>query len=344
MDPSSPDFFRRLRLTLQLFLIAICSGVGRALYCIAAVGFRTMVANAFTWPRGLLDCICLLPMVWFLLRQIPNPAVFSSFIIPPKIEEDFEMEYERPLPRRTRYLLPSLRTIAFLATLWYLRGSPNTFLAPLRAFAPQLPLIFQVLYAFIVLEVISMFTPDISVGFFGPSVTAGLIACLVYPYEAWIRRKRRILCDTFISGPSRGANPAHLKSTFQYEPIAEPGVFRLLELTPNGGHVSVSLEHFPIDNCPAYWAVSYVWGSNKMDHALIFASKDGSYLPITESCATVLALLAPLQTRYLWIDAICINQADIIEKAFQIPLMSKNLLGSRAGRQLPGHQRPPTWP
>jgi hypothetical protein len=346
MDPSSPDFFRQLRLTLQLPLIAICSGVGRAVYCIAAIGFRKILSDLLTWPRGLVDFVRLLSVIWFLSKQIPNPGVFSSFIFPPKMEEDFEMEYERALPRRTRYLLPGLRTMAYLATFWHLRDSSDIFLALLRAFSSEPSWILQLLYSFVVLELISMLTPDISIGFFGPSITALLIFFLVYPYEAWIRRKRRMLSDTFIAGPTRAGNPAVSLPAFQYDPITKPGVFRLLKLTPVGGRMSVALENFPTDDCPLYWAVSYVWGSDKMDHALIFGVKGESYLPITESCATVLALLTPLQTRYLWIDAICINQADLTEKALQIPLMSEiypgaqQVVGCLATNEIPAGQIP----
>lgn len=47
---------------------------------------------------------------------------------------------------------------------------------------------------------------------------------------------------------------------------------------------------------------------------------------ITKSCASVLQALMPLSennTRYLWIDAVCIDQTSLQEKEFQIPLLGE---------------------
>jgi hypothetical protein len=55
-----------------------------------------------------------------------------------------------------------------------------------------------------------------------------------------------------------------------------------------------------------------------------------TYIPITESCKNALVSSTPLQkARYVWIDAICINGTDAVEKARQIPLMSS--IYSKAG-------------
>ncbi|KAF4632259.1 hypothetical protein G7Y89_g5868 [Cudoniella acicularis] len=323
MDPSSPDFFRRLKLTLQLSLIAICSGLGVGLYCTGLLAFSKIISKFMILPEVLEEFLRHLAALWFFVKQIQNAMTFLNFRLPPQMAEEFEAEYERPIPILARCILPGLRILTFLASGWYFLGRSDVFLAPLRAFSTEPSWILLVPYSYHVLK-ITLYVPDVSIGFFSPSITALVVDLLVYPYEAWIRRRRRLLLHTFVEGPVRGNKNLSSLAQFQYSPITKPGVFRLLKLMTIGGRMSATLEHFSVDACPPYWAISYMWGSNKMDHQLVFHANGGSRLPITESCATVLTLLTPLQTRYLWIDAICINQhsPDGAEKVLQIPLMA----------------------
>ncbi|TLD31370.1 hypothetical protein PspLS_03060 [Pyricularia sp. CBS 133598] len=72
-------------------------------------------------------------------------------------------------------------------------------------------------------------------------------------------------------------------------------------------------------SCPAYEAISYHWGLGKPTEPIYI---DGRVFCVSP---TVLAALYQLssyhQTRYLWIDSICINQRDMDEKGSQITLM-----------------------
>ncbi|OOF90633.1 hypothetical protein ASPCADRAFT_519058, partial [Aspergillus carbonarius ITEM 5010] len=78
-----------------------------------------------------------------------------------------------------------------------------------------------------------------------------------------------------------------------------------LSRSSNGGHL--------------YEALSYVWGSPARSRSIIL---NGCPFPITESLHTALLHLRDSQLdRVLWVDAICINQADDGEKSKQIPLM-----------------------
>ncbi|KAK4611769.1 Heterokaryon incompatibility protein 6, OR allele [Fulvia fulva] len=74
-----------------------------------------------------------------------------------------------------------------------------------------------------------------------------------------------------------------------------------------------------------YFAVSYVWGSRDHDQTI---EVDGQPLTITLNAHTVLSLFCdwPQQRNRearIWIDAVCINQEDALEKSIQVPLMAQ---------------------
>jgi hypothetical protein len=365
MDPSSPGYFCQLRLILQIHLDAIYNGAGRALYCIATIAFYNKCRELLAWPRGPLELLRLLAVSFFFVRRLRNTALFIrfSFVLPPKRNQDFEIQFERPIPSRMRNLLVALRVVALFVTMWQMRNSSDVFWAPLLAlstkpscllwlqyinalrivasflalwhmrksldvsWAPQLALLTDpscLLWLSYINQLqysIAMCTDDLSIGSLDFNVTEQVIRLIVYPYEAWTRRKRRRLAQTFITGPTQGTKPALSVPIFQYEPITEPGIFRLLKLEPVSNRMSVTLEHHSINTCPPYWAVSYCWGQPVLfDHALLVGISD---IRITASCAQVLELLTPLRTRYLWIDAVCIDQSDLTDKVFQFPLMAQ---------------------
>ena len=70
-----------------------------------------------------------------------------------------------------------------------------------------------------------------------------------------------------------------------------------------------------------YHAISYAWGKQEFSHNLeIKYRHDVSYLRITSNVNTILRHLRARngKSRYMWIDAICLNQDDETEKAHQI--------------------------
>jgi hypothetical protein len=70
-----------------------------------------------------------------------------------------------------------------------------------------------------------------------------------------------------------------------------------------------------------YTALSYTWGPNVFEASI---ECDGHTLTITRSLETALRHFRQLDgSVFMWIDQICINQADNEEKAQQIPLMSR---------------------
>lgn len=75
-----------------------------------------------------------------------------------------------------------------------------------------------------------------------------------------------------------------------------------------------------------YSAVSYTWGDYKLSHRLLVRHDAQSWRCIHVT-ANVDSLLRHLRVSYkprlLWIDAICLNQRDEIEKTQQIPRMGR---------------------
>ena len=71
---------------------------------------------------------------------------------------------------------------------------------------------------------------------------------------------------------------------------------------------------------PVYEAVSYAWGNPDFTHHII--CNDTTRLSITQRVDTMLRYFRRVaKPRYLWIDAICLNQSDESEKTEQIAKM-----------------------
>ncbi|AEO69925.1 uncharacterized protein THITE_2033124, partial [Thermothielavioides terrestris NRRL 8126] len=75
-----------------------------------------------------------------------------------------------------------------------------------------------------------------------------------------------------------------------------------------------------------YEALSYTWGDASSPLSIRLDKQDFKVTANLHAALTVLRL--PTEPRILWIDAICINQHDNAEKAFQVPLMG--MIYSRA--------------
>ncbi|KAF2649452.1 hypothetical protein K491DRAFT_610731, partial [Lophiostoma macrostomum CBS 122681] len=98
---------------------------------------------------------------------------------------------------------------------------------------------------------------------------------------------------------------------------------RLLHLEPKSasGSLNCTLECVSLDNFPPFEALSYVWG-DPGDTISMFC--EGSLFEATRSLHTALTnLRLPNAVRTMWVDAICINQKDDVEKSRQVPLMGK---------------------
>jgi hypothetical protein len=86
----------------------------------------------------------------------------------------------------------------------------------------------------------------------------------------------------------------------------------------------LSLRQVDLDQHPRYSAVSYVWGSAAANHAISLNGKT-FYVNsnLHEALAHIRANLVSggAEKLDLWIDALCINQADPAEQSRQIAMM-----------------------
>jgi len=100
--------------------------------------------------------------------------------------------------------------------------------------------------------------------------------------------------------------------------------FRLLHLQPNstsstGTRVVCKLVTASLDAPPKYEALSYVWGDP--DHTVPI-TVNGTDFPTTYNLHLALErLVLSDRVRIVWVDAVCINQADLEERVEQVSQM-----------------------
>ena len=114
----------------------------------------------------------------------------------------------------------------------------------------------------------------------------------------------------------------HYIMRYRYHPL-RPDQIRILHIQPRrwivGGPIYASLQHVARSAATDYDAVSYHWGSSVLSEDILI---DGHPLAITQSALDVLlASRTSWEVKTIWIDAICINQRDEIEKAAQVRQM-----------------------
>jgi hypothetical protein len=123
----------------------------------------------------------------------------------------------------------------------------------------------------------------------------------------------------------RLSTPAHIrrpKMSYQHQSLCASDEIRLLKLSPETSHdaqLCGSLVTYSRSNVPSYDALSYTWG----DPAKCFSVETFfGLIGIAASLYSALKRLRlPNKIRFLWIDAICINQEDNKEKSAQVRLI-----------------------
>jgi hypothetical protein len=113
---------------------------------------------------------------------------------------------------------------------------------------------------------------------------------------------------------------------FLYSPLSPHGCkIRLVTLYSKFRSKSRSLvldvEHALLDHKPTYAALSYVWGDPTASVPILL---NGQTHAITKNLAEALRHLQHYRKNIvLWVDSICINQQDDIEKGLQVRMMDK---------------------
>lgn len=111
-------------------------------------------------------------------------------------------------------------------------------------------------------------------------------------------------------------------SKYRYEGLPGSTSIRLLRLQPGKGQDPIRCNVIVADvkTCSGqYEALSYVWGAPE-GHLRIQIDDAGLEIQPNLHCALV-DLRSPEKSRCLWIDAICIDQSNELEREKQVPLM-----------------------
>lgn len=108
---------------------------------------------------------------------------------------------------------------------------------------------------------------------------------------------------------------------FSCQPLLGRNAIRVvqLELTAYQDLPDIKLIHTELHTGLPFTALSYVWGSEIYSDPLMC---DGGRIRITKNLAqALLHLQTSAQARYIWIDAVCIDQKNVNERNSQVILM-----------------------
>jgi hypothetical protein len=136
-------------------------------------------------------------------------------------------------------------------------------------------------------------------------------------------------CKTWAMSAPRSR--PYISRGFRYDPLKEGRTsFRLVTLFP-GHHsdaVCCSLRSSSLNSIEDFEALSYSWGDHNRTMSITL---DGQIFGIPYSIhSALLQLRDPEMAKTLWIDAICINQNDNIEKGLQVARMGDVYRSARA--------------
>ncbi|KAK5732503.1 hypothetical protein LTR17_010442 [Elasticomyces elasticus] len=115
-------------------------------------------------------------------------------------------------------------------------------------------------------------------------------------------------------------------AAIQYKQLAHSRNIRLVRLHPLSSLSAVRCDLFECDSeaSPEYDALSYEWGPSSADVSIIYINGAATHVRRNLFDAlTVLAGEMEQSSRLLWIDMLCINQADLAERNDQVKMMGR---------------------
>lgn len=110
---------------------------------------------------------------------------------------------------------------------------------------------------------------------------------------------------------------------YKYRPILDKSGIRVISLSlSNDGEPKCDIIHTKLGASPTYEALSYTWGDTK--DSLPLRVDGNSHIMVSKNLFSALRhLVAENEARILWIDQLCINQNDLLEKGFQVEQMGQ---------------------
>jgi hypothetical protein len=109
---------------------------------------------------------------------------------------------------------------------------------------------------------------------------------------------------------------------YQYCTLQQKDWLRVLVIEPSSNpnmRISCSLLHRPLTKDTQYEALSYTWGDEVAEYPIFI---DGGVFRVRKNLYCALRKLRKeLEPSSVWIDAICINQSDVLERGRQVAQM-----------------------
>lgn len=96
-----------------------------------------------------------------------------------------------------------------------------------------------------------------------------------------------------------------------------------VDLTDSSSELRLTIAHWNTSSLPAYQAISYTWGEQPHKYRTI--SLNSQSLQITQNAFWCLHFICKHYRRweYLWIDAVCIDQSNVLERNEQVQRMDQ---------------------
>ncbi|ETS76634.1 hypothetical protein PFICI_12021 [Pestalotiopsis fici W106-1] len=141
--------------------------------------------------------------------------------------------------------------------------------------------------------------------------------------RSWSRNPGSAVQRESSAGSLRSTSPATDslgKRSYRYSELKR-GEIRLVRILPaKMSAIKCAIEHYSLANVPEYVAVSYAWG-DVGDTEQIYV--DGMKHCISASLFGALSAFRQRENEvFIWADALCIDQQNMIEKSKQIKLMT----------------------
>jgi len=151
---------------------------------------------------------------------------------------------------------------------------------------------------------------------------ANFFAWCIYIYPA-------LSCLTMTNHVQRSSDdvskPQPPGGTFVYAPLdhdkASIRLIRVLEKRNDEGHIQCEIRHASIDD--SYICLSYVWGELEDEHCIVVNNRT---MRVRKNLFDFLERAGKnhwLRRESLWIDALCIDQENVVERNFQVQQMGR---------------------
>lgn len=114
-------------------------------------------------------------------------------------------------------------------------------------------------------------------------------------------------------------SPSYQRYTYQPLQDAHIRLLRLHSDRDSGSPLRFSIFHTPLVSAPTYTALSYTWGERAGSGLVLI---DADHVSVTPNLKHALQRLRRTdQEVLLWVDALCINQDDVVERGIQTTRM-----------------------